>query len=166
MTHAVARWKLLSRGSTLSRSSHSVSVTADSRVLLYGGEIKPRTPVDADEASRGSVHVFDIEKPGVGGPQWATAFSSSGLSSSSIPEPRVGATTAVVGEQLYLWGGRGGVDMAPLPAGQSGIWRCSIADNFKATWEYLTAANEGEAPQPRSYHAMAACLVRVNIFHE
>lgn len=80
-----------------------------------------------------------------------------------IPEPRVGATTVwdKATERLYLWGGRGGVDMAPLPSEQAGFWagriilgsESPIGDTGEIKWEKVNAVNEEDAPDPRSYHA-------------
>jgi hypothetical protein len=65
------------------------------------------------------------------------------------PEPRVGAT---------IWGGRGGVNMAPLSHEQTGVWKGYLYDDDPSVskvirWERLAATNEQDAPVPRSYHA-------------
>lgn len=88
--------------------------------------------------------------------------------SSETPDPRVGATTVwdPVSESLYLWGGRGGVDMAPLSGNQAGVWRGQIKAGFPESveWQRLKAVNEHEAPEPRSYHAAVLCEVRGHYF--
>lgn len=68
-----------------------------------------------------------------------------------IPCPRVGASTIFHGDSLYLWGGRGGVDMAPLPHRAAGPWKSRLTGSG-IEWKKLCAVNEDEAPEPRSYH--------------
>ena len=150
----VARWSLLSRNASLARSSHCLSVSATGRAVIYGGELKPRTPVDAEENTKGTLHLFDIPriKPELTSEKWQTTT----VKSKQIPDSRVGAASAVLGDKLYLWGGRGGVDMAPISGEQAGVWVASLTDVHEVVWERLTAVNESEAPQPRSYHTIVA----------
>ena len=154
---SVARWTLLARSPTLARSSHCLSVTSTGRAALYSGELKPRNPVDADENSKGAVHTFDVSqvKPST---EWQTLGANGhSITGRRIPEPRVGAATAVIGQTIYLWGGRGGVDMtAPISGEEAGIWAIDLSDPSKAAWESIKAVNENEAPQPRSYHTMTS----------
>jgi len=56
---------------------------------------------------------------------------------------------------LYLWGGRGGVDMTPLDRKQAGVWKGRVTSTF-IEWERMIASNEDESPEPRSYHATAS----------
>ena len=182
-----ARWSLVSKVASKARSSHCISVTHDGLVLLYGGELLPRTPVDTasvvasdhDQSIvlKGSVHAFDLknalrsQKEGSSAlGQWAmfqpdpaTSLSSTSVSS-LIPEPRVGATTVwdQTTKRLFLWGGRGGVDMAPLPHEQSGLWEGSMdidEAGGKIRWERVKAVNGSSTPEPRSYHAAVASEV-------
>ncbi|KAI6100354.1 galactose oxidase [Pisolithus sp. B1] len=158
------RWTLLSSLSTKARSSHCAAITARGQLLLYSGEQRPRIPVD------GSLHVFDIEAASSSSVEennniWrvlspATASSKPG----KAPEPRVGATFAydAHSDNLYLWGGRGGVDMSSLDRFQSGIFKASVGDQplrdiDQLIWERLESTNDesGEAPALRSYHASA-----------
>jgi hypothetical protein len=120
-------------------------------LLLYAGEFQPRKPVDGD------VHVFDLnnavqqsvaENAGL----WRT------LSASLKPEPRVGATTVFDAGNLYMWGGRGGVDMMPLDPKQSGIWKGQILQN-EVIWEKLEGT--GDEPVTRSFHASVMANVSV-----
>ncbi|KAH6891403.1 hypothetical protein B0T10DRAFT_311743 [Thelonectria olida] len=75
-----------------------------------------------------------------------------------VPAPRVGHATAVVGSRIFMFGGRGGPDMAPLEeAGR--VW---VFDTRDHTWSFLDPAPavKGGAiiphPAPRSYHCAAA----------
>jgi Kelch motif len=162
----IARWTLLSRSPSLARSSHCLSVTPSGRLFLYGGELLPRTPVDAIPNARGAVHSLDLSRTAIesdslpDGLKWSSASLTSPTDSSS-PDPRVGAASVTIGEYLYVWGGRGGVDMSPLPRHQAGIWRLSLgAEGAGPTWERIGATNEEDAPQIRSYHAMTRYQVR------
>ncbi len=161
-----AHWFSLSKTPFLARSSHCVAVTKSGILIVYGGELKPRAPIDTgvgyDTTPRGSLHVFDLAK-GLLSQGWrmltpdpkhaATAGAGTEL---SLPEPRVGATTVWLNDALYLWGGRGGQDMAPLGAQQAGIWKATIraaeGPQQSVRWERVAATNEDQAPEPRSYH--------------
>jgi len=46
MPTLAARWRSLGSHDALQRSSHGLAVHGD-RALVFGGELKPRTPVDA-----------------------------------------------------------------------------------------------------------------------
>ncbi|KAH0828774.1 galactose oxidase [Lanmaoa asiatica] len=79
---------------------------------------------------------------------------------SHVPEPRVGATAVydTHTNSLYVWGGRGGVNMAPLDRFQAGIWKIPLdaldsADTVP--WQRLPSVNDDSdaAPPLRSFHA-------------
>lgn len=120
--------------------------------MLYAGEFQPRKPVDGD------VHVFDLNSA-----IQQSAADNAGLwrtlTASSKPEPRVGATTVFDGENLYMWGGRGGVDMTPLDPKQAGIWKGQILQN-KVIWEKLEG--KGDEPVTRSFHASVLANVCIH----
>lgn len=169
-----AHWFSLSKTPFLARSSHCIAATGNGVLLVYGGELKPRTPIDAglrqDGTAKASLHVFDLSKSllsqgwRVLSPDTKTI---SGDPDKAIPEPRVGAATVWTHGALYLWGGRGGTDMAPLDAYQTGVWKALIDLGKDAPqsvrWERITAVNEDEAPASRSYHTAVAYGVRVSL---
>lgn len=71
---------------------------------------------------------------------------------SPVPIPRVGSTAAAVRGLLYLFSGRGGIDMAPIEE-EGALWRY---DPSKASWELIKPADPAAAyPPGRSYHATA-----------
>lgn len=131
--------------------------------MLYSGELKPREPVDADENSKGAIHVFDLaQSSAASDSKWSTVNATS--PKASVPIPRVGAASAIIDDRLYVWGGRGGTQMAPLGVEAAGVYRCAVTDNAlsgKVVWEKVPAMNESEAPDPRSYHAMVSHAVRI-----
>lgn len=158
-----ARWTLLARVPSLARSSHCLSVFSTGRAVLYSGELKPREPVDTDENSKGALHIFDLAQSNAAdNSKWNTVNASP--PKASVPIPRVGAASAIIDDRLYVWGGRGGTQMAPLGVEAAGVYRCSVTDNAlggKVVWEKVPAVNESEAPDPRSYHAMVSHAVRI-----
>lgn len=137
------RWTCLTSLSAKARSSHCASIANKGTLLLYSGEFQPRKPVDGD------IHVFDLNRANQQSVEdnaglWRT------LSTSLTPEPRVGATMVFEGGNLYVWGGRGGIDIAPLDPKQSGIWKAQISQN-EVMWDRLES--KGDEPSPRSFHA-------------
>lgn len=121
---------------TLTRSSHALIVHAR-KAYLFGGELKPRTPVD------GILHALDLSsgQHNLIGPETQTAAVG--------PAPRVGTALAKVGDALYLWGGRGGKDMKPL-SGE--LWKFDLGNPKDGRWEKLST--KGEQPEERSYHVL------------
>lgn len=148
------RWSLVSALASNARSSHCATVTNTGRLLLYSGERLPRIPVDS------VVHVLDL---GATTPQRALDPSPT---LSHAPVPRVGATAVhdPHTNALYVWGGRGGVNMAPLDRFQAGIWKAQL-DQLDSTstlaWERLPTVNDDSdaAPALRSYHCSALAEV-------
>jgi len=169
---STARWSLLSKVALKARSSHSLSITHDGLLLLYGGELEPRKPVDTAANSTanheslvvtGAVHSYDLKNAENANHPWLILTPN--LNSVVVPEPRVGATTVwdTAAQSLYLWGGRGGVDMAPLDRVQAGLWKGHIITTPSGSiqWERLIASNEDDAPEPRSYHTSVSFEVRM-----
>jgi hypothetical protein len=169
---SAARWSLLSKVALKARSSHSLSITHDGLLLLYGGELEPRKPVDtaANTSSAnyeslvvtGSVHSYDLKNIENAHHPWVILTPKL---NSVVPEARVGATIVWdnATQSLYLWGGRGGVDMAALGREQAGLWKGRIITTPSGSiqWERLIASNEDDAPEPRSYHASVFSEVRM-----
>lgn len=160
---ASGRWSLLAKTPWTARSSHSLTVTRSGVVALYGGEFKPRTPVDSARDSetqesilKGSVHTLDLKTGQFHSDEskWQTLRPTVSSLQSDVPDPRVGATVVSEGDRIYMWGGRGGVDMAPFDKSQIGLWSAKLdAGTGVVQWENVNAVNEDEAPEARSYHA-------------
>ena len=166
-----AHWFSLSKTPFLARSSHCIAASKSGIVIVYGGQLKPGTPIDSgtkfDGTPKGSLHIFDLAKSLLSqGWRMLTPDTKniSGDAAKAIPEPRTGAVTVWDGDALYLWGGRGGVDMAPLDAYQAGVWKATInlgqGTQQSVRWERIAATNEDEAPVPRSHHSAVAHGVR------
>ncbi|BGP16299.1 hypothetical protein JCM10213_006455 [Rhodosporidiobolus nylandii] len=151
-----ALWKPLSGLNELQRSSHALAVHGG-KGFLFGGELKPRTPVDA------TVTELNLETN-----SFSRALSppspASAAPTSPWPIPRVGHTFVSGGNgKLYLWGGRGGKDMSTV-SGEASIW---AFEPVKGEWEELQTKGEmqgeweelqtkGEMPEARSFHTIAA----------
>ena len=159
---AQAHWFLLSKTPFLARSSHAIAVTEAGLLIVYGGELAPRVPVDTgagrDTTPRASLHVFDLAKSVLSqGWRMLMPDPAAHLEPDTLPEPRVGATAVWYDGALYVWGGRGGKDMAPLDEHQTGVWKATFALSGKGAqrsvrWERVAAAHGDQAPDPRSYH--------------
>jgi len=163
----IGRWSLRAIGPYSARSSHCVIATNSGQVIVYGGELKPRIPVDSaisqggNEAAQGSVHVVDLGSRSElivdRLKTWSTLSPSRDTDAANkdlyVPNPRVGPTMVLKDDAVYIWGGRGGVDMAPLDNEQAGVWRGQlVTSQERVIWEHLPA--EG-GPEPRSYHTAA-----------
>ncbi|KZP27418.1 galactose oxidase [Athelia psychrophila] len=131
-----ARWTPLPPlPSELIRSSHALAVV-DRTAWIFGGELKPRTPLGANLIAISLKDGHSRTLPPSSSTPW--------------PAPRVGASLIALGTSLYLWGGRGGKSMAPFSP-EEDLWKF---DTEKESWEQLET--EGERPEQRSFHAMAA----------
>ena len=142
--------------------------------LVYGGEFRPRQPVDnklysISFSSSDNVRHFDIDDE------------------AEAPDPRVGSASTTVGDEIYLFSGRGGPSMKPLDEAGS-LWSLSFSDTPAETqgvdprsttatpaWSMVRPStsistspsasrdgSDGDAsfncawPEPRSYHAMTS----------
>jgi len=135
----IASWTPLSLTTaatqTLTRSSHALIAHAG-KAYIFGGELKPRIPVDA------ALHTLDLSSGQHSSIQIAN-------SAAEAPEPRVGTALAKLGDALYLWGGRGGKEMKPL---SGDLWKFELGRNDEGKWEKL--ATKGDQPEERSYHVL------------
>ena len=105
-----ATWKRIPTDIHLPRSSHSLSIVRG-KAYIFGGEVKAREPVDTD------VHVLTLPQSETDQVDYQ-AISPVSSEGSDIPTPRVGHSTAVIDDRIYVFGGRGGKDMRPLEEGK------------------------------------------------
>lgn len=150
-------WQRLAKSDRLKRSSQVLSVV-DNQVCIFGGEVQPRQPIDD------KVDILSIDAGMC--PAQPSRYSSTNSiltspdsphhetkSTSDAPSPRVGTASAVINHSLYLFSGRGGVDMAPVE--ESGaVWRYTPSSHI---WTKLSPS-DSSAPYPlaRSYHSSAS----------
>ncbi|GJN73440.1 hypothetical protein Purlil1_6436 [Purpureocillium lilacinum] len=137
MTPFSAQWLRLASSSRLQRSSQALSVVGP-RAWIFGGELQPRQPVD------NQLDVVDLGD--------ATASVTTLPAPDPAPAPRVGAASTSVQGDIYVFSGRGGIDMNALD--ESGaLWSWSPST---AAWSLISPQDGSSRPEPRSYHAIAS----------
>ncbi|OJJ54654.1 hypothetical protein ASPSYDRAFT_159992 [Aspergillus sydowii CBS 593.65] len=138
---ARAVWKKLLSDASIQRSSQTLSVIGGS-AYIYGGELRPREPVDSI--------VYRISADG-GNVSANTLSAITGLP--NTPQPRVGATSTALGGKIYIFSGRGGIEMAPIEEAGA-VWTFDPATSAEQ-WSQLKPSDTN-APYPagRSYHAV------------
>ncbi|KAE8453943.1 hypothetical protein EG329_007719 [Mollisiaceae sp. DMI_Dod_QoI] len=146
-THPIkAKWERI-KAPSLPRSSHSLSVIAG-RAYIFGGEINPREPVDND------MHIITLPYDEVSEADYKKVPAKSEIAGGEVPEKRVGHTAAVIGERIFVYGGRGGKDMKPLEE-KGRVW---VYDTRSDAWTYLDPVPGTPVPETRSYHSSVAIL--------
>ncbi|KAG7671835.1 hypothetical protein Ndes2526B_g07254 [Nannochloris sp. 'desiccata'] len=121
----------------LARSSHSIScIENDSKLLLWGGENEPRTPITTD------ISLYNI-----------SSGSWSIVAAPGAPSLRVAHAAAAVGNTVYFHGGRTEVEEEST----LGDFYCFNAET--GTW---TEIKTSKMPMGRNYHS--ACSVGTNIY--
>lgn len=153
-----AAWKKLASTATLRRSSQTVSVIGR-RAYVFGGELRPREPVDgalyACSVSQSMWFAGLIVTEGCANSEASDQGShiSQVNHQSASPQPRVGSAATALAGKLYMFSGRGGVEMAPIEENGS-IWCFDPSSNF---WSLIDPANRQlPFPEGRSYHAMTS----------
>lgn len=142
--HLKAQWERVSSVS-LPRSSHSISVISG-RAYIFGGEINPREPVDND------MHIISLPSSEGAEADYQAIPASSSIANGEVPERRVGHAAAVIGERIFIFGGRGGPDMKPLEE-NGRVWVYNTRNN---KWSYLDPLPGTPFPAARSYHSAVA----------
>ncbi|PBP19982.1 kelch domain-containing protein [Diplocarpon rosae] len=144
-THPVqAKWERIN-ATPLPRSSHTLSVIAG-RAYIFGGEVSAREPVDND------MHIVTLPYDAFSSADYQTIPAKSKTAGGEVPEKRVGHTAAVIGERIFVWGGRGGKHMRPLEE-KGRVW---IYDTRTDSWSYLDPLPATPYPEARSYHSSVA----------
>jgi len=144
-THPLkAKWNRID-APPLPRSSHSLNVIAG-RAYIFGGEITPREPVDND------MHIITLPSGTVSSADYKSIPAKPESTGGEIPEKRVGHTAAVIGERIFIFGGRGGKEMKPLEE-NGRVW---VYNTRTDTWSYLDPMSGTPYPAARSYHSSVA----------
>lgn len=121
---------------------------AGSKLVVMGGEVIPRTPIDS------TVHMLDLAGTAGAKQEWQS-FPPGGVS----PTPRVAHAQDIVGDMLYIFGGRQGITMDEMPLND--LWRFDIT---KGAWDSEVVTEEGLPPSPRSFHKMVTVGTHLYIF--
>ena len=139
-------WTRIPTEVSLPRSSHSLSIVKG-KAYIFGGEMKPREPVD------NHIHVFRLPHSEHDNTDYQAIppASSEGV---EVPSPRVGHTAAVVDDRIYIFGGRGGKEMKPLEE-NGRVW---VFDTQLNQWTFLDPVKGSPYPDARSYHATASTI--------
>ncbi|KAF5563809.1 kelch repeat-containing protein [Fusarium phyllophilum] len=97
--------------------------TVDQKIYIFGGELLPQH-----------------------GAQTLTAPAKA-------PSPRVGSPSTTIGSNIFLFSGRGGLEMKPVEE-KGAIWRYNTAEN---TWDSIEPTDlSAPFPVGRSYHCITS----------
>lgn len=140
-----AKWQPINLSPPLPRSSHTISIISG-RGYIFGGEISPRQPVDND------MHIITLPSSGVTTSDYKSLSAKPSNTNGEVPEMRVGHTATVIGQRIFVFGGRGGKEMRPLEE-NGRVW---VYDTRLDVWDFLDPSPDTKFPAARSYHAMAA----------
>ena len=133
-------------------------------MVLYGGENVPRTPI-TDE--RQSLWMIERTMIGTTDDDHRWGYKSLVVASGSIaPPPRVAHSQAAVGDVVYVFGGRVGVDVSETPLND--MWRLEIVDDnddggSMAVWDRIIVPDD-DGPEARSFHRMIAVETDLYMF--
>jgi hypothetical protein len=147
-------------------------------LVLYGGENVPRTPITDERQS-----LWLIERTRVAGTttdddryRWAYKSLAAASGDGASPPPRVAHSQAAIGDAVYVFGGRVGVDVSETPLND--VWRLEVVDDVdaddgrggggcgrsKAVWERIVIPENDEQPEARSFHGMIAVKSSLYMF--
>jgi hypothetical protein len=116
------------------------------RAYIFGGEENPREPVDND------MHVIILPSGTVTEADYKAIPAKPETAGGEVPEPRLGHTAVVIGERIFVFGGRGGKDMKPLEE-KGRVW---VFDTRTDLWSFLDPTPGTPYPSARSYHTSVA----------
>ncbi|KAL3431890.1 hypothetical protein BDV09DRAFT_175197 [Aspergillus tetrazonus] len=138
-----AAWRKLLNDASVQRSSQTLSIVG-TNAFIYGGELRPREPVDS------AVYRISVDSDG-----GAESVLSTIAGVPTSPPPRVGSASTTVAGKIYIFSGRGGTAMAPIEE-EGAFW---VFDPFAGNgeWSRIQPPNP-QAPYPvgRSYHALTS----------
>jgi N-acetylneuraminic acid mutarotase len=127
----------------ITRSSHSVNYFAN-KIFIYGGEHDPRIPIS------NNFFVYDLKES-----KWSKIENIG----DQKPCSRVGHTSCVLSNKIYIFGGRVGVGM-----GEGSLSDLYEFDTLTYNWKLLDDGKSKNAPISRSYHAMTSLSDRLFVF--
>lgn len=143
----------------LARSSHGISAVNDGkRLVVYGGEHVARTPIT--EAGQVLWLAEKTEASGDGADGWQWISPADG---DVAPSSRVAHAQASVGDAVYVFGGRNGIEMKEQA--MNDLWKLEVVssgDERSAKWTEVTPA--GDLPEARSFHKMIAISTDLYMF--
>ena len=122
----------------LERSSHSVSLIEDT-LYLFGGENTARIPIDS------SIYSCGISENQSNFGVWQKIEVSN-----DAPAPRIAHSQAVIGNKIYIFGGRQGITMEEMPLNDLHYF-----DVETKTWNEVSKPDD-TFPSARSFHQMVS----------
>ena len=137
-----ARFQRIPISKPLPRSSHSLSIVKG-RAYVFGGELKPREPVD------NNIHIYILPSSSIEEADYECVVAQPVDGGGNVPPPRVGHTAAVISDRIYIFGGRGGKEMQPLEE-HGRVW---MFDTKIRKWAHIDPMRDTSYPSARSYHA-------------
>ena len=140
-----ATWQRLITAKPLPRSSHSLSVIKG-RGYVFGGEEKPRQPVD------NVMHVLTLPSSTVSDVDYQTIQAVPDREGGEVPCARVGHVASAIDDRIYVFGGRGGKSMEALEE-DGCVWEFNTRLNH---WTALKPTPGSPYPEARSYHCSAS----------
>ena len=144
------KWTLLSNHfenipeSITKRSSHTLSYV-NGKLYVFGGEHEPRRPIDSNFL------VYDLQSQ-----KWSNLEPAK---NSPIPPSRLGHSACVVGNHIYIFGGRTGIDEK-----ETSLNDLYSYDTLTNAW---TLVNDGElagSPEKTSYQTMTSLGRKLYVF--
>ncbi|OAL25362.1 hypothetical protein AYO22_05239 [Fonsecaea multimorphosa] len=127
-------WKKYASSSLIRRSSQTLAVI-EKTAYIYGGELRPREPVD----------------PGVYACSIGQGRRVSAVMVPRAPQSRVGSASTALKGRVYVFSGRGGTAMAPIEE-HGAFWSFDPATQ---SWsEIIPRDPQSPFPPGRSYHAL------------
>ncbi|KZM26982.1 uncharacterized protein EKO05_0004727 [Ascochyta rabiei] len=126
----------------LPRSQHTVSVVKG-RAYIFGGETAPGKLADND------MHIIILPSSGVLDADYTSKPAQAANGLDDVPGPRKGHTAVVIGDSIYVFGGRGEVDSEE----NGRVW---AYHTVSSTWSYLDPAPGTSAPSQRVGHTSAS----------
>ncbi|PRW58177.1 nitrile-specifier 5-like [Chlorella sorokiniana] len=125
----------------VARSSHTITAVGDT-IYLFGGEHAPRVPIGSD------VHAYNLQER-----VWRK------LQVHGTPPPlRNAHAAAAVGTELYIFGGRCGIEI-----GEAALNDLYKLDTTTATWSIVEPVGETRPPK-RSYAAATSAGGKLYVF--
>eukprot|EP00577_Skeletonema_sp_RCC1716_P021590 CAMPEP_0113420872 /NCGR_PEP_ID=MMETSP0013_2-20120614/27573_1 /TAXON_ID=2843 ORGANISM="Skeletonema costatum, Strain 1716" /NCGR_SAMPLE_ID=MMETSP0013_2 /ASSEMBLY_ACC=CAM_ASM_000158 /LENGTH=371 /DNA_ID=CAMNT_0000308407 /DNA_START=460 /DNA_END=1571 /DNA_ORIENTATION=+ /assembly_acc=CAM_ASM_000158 len=144
-----------SSSTPLPRSSHGLSIIHNGSLLvLYGGEHIARTPIHDPS------QVLWLAKRMNGTESWQWIVPTITTTNAAImPPSRVAHAQAAVGNTIYIFGGRNGIEMGENA--MNDMWMLTVHEDTTTTakWTQINASSDDTTsvlPEARSFHKMIA----------
>ncbi|KAF2115763.1 hypothetical protein BDV96DRAFT_55841 [Lophiotrema nucula] len=126
----------------LARSHHTLSVVKG-RAYIFGGRAAPGTLADND------MHIVILPSSGVLEADYTSIKARSTQSGGEVPSPRKGHTAVVVGDSIYVFGGK----TQDNTDEKGRIWVFSTISN---SWSHIDPAPDSQYPDHRWHHSAAS----------